>query len=124
MEGPAAASAVNRETVAAIIPGYCEEKHVGDVVARTLQQIAHVLVVDDGSSDATAANARAAGAEVVVHEKNLGKGESIKTGCVTGWSAGFTTLSSLMPMGSIYRKRSTDSWRPPLWARSCSWARA
>ncbi|MDQ3313446.1 MAG: glycosyltransferase family 2 protein [Verrucomicrobiota bacterium] len=80
MEGPAAASAVNRETVAAIIPGYCEEKHVGDVVARTLQQIAHVLVVDDGSSDATAANARAAGADVVVHEKNLGKGESIKTG--------------------------------------------
>ncbi len=80
MESPSAAGAINRDTVAAIIPAYCEEKHVADVVTRTLQQIAHALVVDDGSSDATAANARAAGADVVVHEKNLGKGESIKTG--------------------------------------------
>jgi len=80
MEAPGAASAINRETVAAIIPAYCEEKHVGAVVLRTLQQIRQVLVIDDGSSDATAENARAAGAEVVVHPKNLGKGESIKTG--------------------------------------------
>jgi glycosyltransferase involved in cell wall biosynthesis len=75
-----AASAVNRATVAAIIPGYCEEKHVGEVVHRTLAQLDHVLVVDDGSADQTAANARAAGAQVVVHERNLGKGEAIKTG--------------------------------------------
>ena len=79
-DSPAAAPAVNRATVAAIIPGYFEEKHVGDVVRRTLAQLDHVLVVDDGSTDQTAANARAAGAEVIVHEKNLGKGEAIKTG--------------------------------------------
>ncbi|MDQ6861620.1 MAG: glycosyltransferase family 2 protein [Verrucomicrobiota bacterium] len=75
-----AANAVNRATVAAIIPAYCEEKHVGEVVRRTLSQLDHVLVVDDGSADQTAANARTAGAEVVVHERNLGKGEAIKTG--------------------------------------------
>jgi glycosyltransferase involved in cell wall biosynthesis len=75
-----AATAVNRETVAAVIPAYCEEKHIGQVVQRTLEQLANVLVVDDGSSDSTAANARAAGAEVVVHEKNCGKGVSIQTG--------------------------------------------
>lgn len=75
-----AASAVNRATVAAIIPAYCEEKHVGEVVRRTLEQLDHVLVIDDGSADQTAANARAAGAEVIVHEKNVGKGDAIKTG--------------------------------------------
>ncbi|MBA3881735.1 MAG: glycosyltransferase family 2 protein [Chthoniobacterales bacterium] len=71
---------VNRATVAAIIPAYCEEKHVGDVVERTLKQVDHVLVVDDGSSDATTSKAGSAGAHVVTHERNAGKGESIKTG--------------------------------------------
>lgn len=80
MDGAPGESAVNRTTVAAVIPAFCEEKHVGNVVERTLQQLDHVLVVDDGSNDATAATARAAGAEVVVHERNRGKGESIQTG--------------------------------------------
>ncbi|HKP03464.1 MAG TPA: glycosyltransferase family 2 protein [Chthoniobacterales bacterium] len=72
--------AINRTTVAAIIPAYLEEKHVGDVARRTLAQLDQVLVVDDGSPDATAENARASGAQVIVHEQNRGKGESIKTG--------------------------------------------
>ena len=80
MDGSPGATAVNRATVAAIIPAYFEEKHVADVVERTLKQVDNVLVVDDGSSDATAANARAAGAEVIRHERNAGKGETIKTG--------------------------------------------
>ena len=37
-------------------------------------------MVDDGSTDATAAVARAAGADVIVHPVNRGKGETIKTG--------------------------------------------
>src|SRR5207237_4454235 len=57
-----------------------EEKHIGDVVRRTRQQLDHVLVVDDGSNDQTAARAREAGAEVIVHPQNRGKGEAIKTG--------------------------------------------
>ena len=79
-DSPAPAAAVNRTTVAAIIPGYREEKHIGDVVERTLKQLDNVLVIDDGSPDATAANARAAGAQVIVQERNLGKGEAIKAG--------------------------------------------
>src|SRR6266542_4008935 len=43
-----------RLKAAAIIPAYREEKHVGDVVRRTRQQLDHVLVVDDGSNDKTA----------------------------------------------------------------------
>ena len=80
MEGSPAASAVNRATVAAIIPAYEEEKHIADVVARSLKEVDHVLVIDDGSKDATAANARAAGAAVLVHQRNSGKGEAIKNG--------------------------------------------
>ncbi|MEP6955988.1 MAG: glycosyltransferase family 2 protein [Chthoniobacterales bacterium] len=80
MDGSPAAGAVNRTTVAAIIPAYCEEKHIGEVVERTLQQLDHVLVIDDGSADTTADRARAAGAQVIVHEKNAGKGECIKAG--------------------------------------------
>ncbi len=71
---------MDRATVAAIIPAFQEEKHIGDVVVRVLKQLDHVLVVDDGSSDATSANARNAGAEVLIHERNGGKGESIKSG--------------------------------------------
>jgi glycosyltransferase involved in cell wall biosynthesis len=69
-----------RLKAAVIIPAYREEKHVGDIVRRTRQQLDHVLVVDDGSSDKTAQRARDAGAEVIVHNQNRGKGEAIKTG--------------------------------------------
>ena len=71
---------MDRQSIAAVIPAYNEEKHIGDVVRRTRQQLDNVLVVDDGSRDKTADRGREAGAEVIVHEKNLGKGETIKTG--------------------------------------------
>jgi glycosyltransferase involved in cell wall biosynthesis len=69
-----------RSQTAAVIPAYQDEKHIGDIVRRTRAQLDHVLVVDDGSSDQTAQRAREAGAEVIVHNQNLGKGEAIKTG--------------------------------------------
>src|SRR5205814_6518375 len=65
---------------AAVIPAYNEEKHIGDVVRRTRQELDDVLVVDDGSRDKTADRAREAGAKVIVHPQNSGKGERIKTG--------------------------------------------
>jgi glycosyltransferase involved in cell wall biosynthesis len=71
---------IDRTTVAAVIPAYLEEKHIAEVVRRTLQQLDQVVVVDDGSPDATAVRAREAGAEVIIQPQNVGKGESIKTG--------------------------------------------
>lgn len=71
-----------RANVAALIPAYSEEKHIRDVAGRVRQQLDHVLVVDDGSADRTSEEAKAAGAEVVRHEKNAGKGAAIKTGLV------------------------------------------
>jgi glycosyltransferase involved in cell wall biosynthesis len=69
-----------RSQTAAVIPAYQDEKHIGDIVRRTRERLDHVLVVDDGSSDQTAQRAREAGAEVIVHDQNRGKGEAIKTG--------------------------------------------
>jgi glycosyltransferase involved in cell wall biosynthesis len=69
-----------RSQTAAVIPAYQDEKHIGDIVRRTRERLEHVLVVDDGSSDQTAQRAREAGAEVIVHNQNRGKGEAIKTG--------------------------------------------
>lgn len=70
----------DKSTIAAVIPAYHEQKHIGDVVRRARAQLQNVVVVDDGSRDQTADRAREAGAEVIVHPQNRGKGESIKTG--------------------------------------------
>jgi glycosyltransferase involved in cell wall biosynthesis len=69
-----------RETVCAIIPAFCEERFIGTVVRGVLEQLDHVVVVDDHSPDKTAEVAREAGAEVIRHSENLGKGAAIKTG--------------------------------------------
>ena len=69
-----------RSQTAAVIPAYQDEKHISDIVRRTRERLDHVLVIDDGSSDQTAQRAREAGAEVIVHVQNRGKGEAIKTG--------------------------------------------
>jgi len=73
-----------RSRTAAVIPAYQDEKHIGDIARRTRERLDHVLVVDDGSTDQTERCARDAGAEVIVHAQNQGKGEAIKTG-LTHW---------------------------------------
>jgi glycosyltransferase involved in cell wall biosynthesis len=70
----------DRSNVAALIPAYFEEAQIQAVSRRTLAQLDHVLVLDDGSTDRTAEEARKAGAEVIRHERNKGKGAAIKTG--------------------------------------------
>ena len=66
--------------VAALIPAFREERFIADVVRRTRAQLPDVLVVDDGSPDQTATLAQQAGATVLVHSQNLGKGMAIQTG--------------------------------------------
>lgn len=66
--------------VVALIPCYMEARHIGEVVQRVLAKVGAVLVVNDGSSDETATLARQAGAEVITHAANAGKGAAIKTG--------------------------------------------
>jgi len=56
-----------RRTVA-IIPAYNEERFIGSVVLKARRYVSVVLVVDDGSTDATGEVAEAAGAIVLRHE--------------------------------------------------------
>src|SRR5271156_3994940 len=70
----------SKETVLAIIPAYCEGRFIGQVVSQVLQFVRAVLVVDDGSPDDTAIEAEVAGAKVIRHSTNLGKGAALKTG--------------------------------------------
>jgi glycosyltransferase involved in cell wall biosynthesis len=83
---------LDRTNVAALIPAYREEKHIADVVRRTRAQLDHVFVVDDGSPDSTAAVARDAGAELLRHDVNRGKGAAIKTGLRELAARGFISI--------------------------------
>jgi glycosyltransferase involved in cell wall biosynthesis len=64
----------------AVIPCCNEEASVGSVVLKTKRFVNQVLVVDDGSSDGTTKVAKDAGAIVISHRKNRGKGAAIRTG--------------------------------------------
>ena len=63
----------------ALIPAYNEAARVGDVVAVARRHVDEVVVVDDGSTDETVAVAERAGAIVLRHPKNRGKGAAIST---------------------------------------------
>lgn len=63
-----------------IIPLYNEGQVITDVIAQVRAAFDQVVCVDDGSSDASAELAAAAGARVVRHPFNLGQGAALQTG--------------------------------------------
>lgn len=83
--------AIDPSRVAVVVPAYNEAGKIGDVVRKVPRAFAScVIVVDDCSSDGTADEARAAGAERVVrHEANRGVGAGIRTGLLAAQRDGF-----------------------------------
>lgn len=65
--------------VIAAIPCFNEERFIGSVVLKTRKYADKVLVIDDGSSDATAEVAAEAGGVVLPHDCNKGKGAALQT---------------------------------------------
>ena len=68
--------------VVVVIPAKDEARRIAATVRAALQilDVGAVVVVDDGSTDDTAAVAREAGAQVTRHERNRGKGAAMQTG--------------------------------------------
>jgi len=81
--------------IAAAIPALDAEATIGEVVRRTREIVPHVLVVDDGSRDGTAREAESAGAILVRHARNLGKGRALRTAFAELFAAGFEQVVTL-----------------------------
>ena len=78
-----------------LIPAYNAGRTVGEVVKSCREVVSDVVVIDDGSRDDTAAVAKSAGAEVVSHPKNRGKGGALKTGFAWALEHGFDAVITL-----------------------------
>lgn len=77
------------ERVLAVIPALNAGRSVGPIARDSAEYAAGVLVVDDGSSDETSRVAAEAGAVVLRHETNRGKGAALKTGFAYALEHGF-----------------------------------
>jgi len=71
---------VTAEKTFVVIPAYNSARTVGHVVGGVRRYGLKAVVVDDGSTDDTAEVARAAGAELVRHARNRGKGHALVSG--------------------------------------------
>jgi len=70
---------MSKSSILSLIPAWNEAPRIGPIVEATRAYLP-VLVVDDGSQDETSATAEAAGAIVVRHPQNQGKGVALMTG--------------------------------------------
>ena len=61
------------------IPAFNEEKYIGKIILKTKKYVDEVIVVNDGSTDMTSEIARALGATVVDHPRNMGYGAALRT---------------------------------------------
>jgi len=75
---------------AALVPAFNEARTIAAVVEGVRAAVDRVIVVDDGSTDGTGDRAQAAGADVVVHAANLGKGHAVRTGLAHVFDGAFT----------------------------------
>ena len=78
-----------------VIAAYDEEPVIGQVIADAKGRFPNVVVVDDGSNDATPERALAAGAVVLRHPVNLGQGAALQTGIAYALRQGAAAIGTL-----------------------------
>jgi glycosyltransferase involved in cell wall biosynthesis len=80
-----ASESIPREpNIICAIPCFNEERSIGSVVLKTKRHVSRIIVIDDGSTDATAEVAAEAGAEVYQHPQNRGYGAAIRSAIEKG----------------------------------------
>ena len=84
-----------QEKILALLPAYNEEKHLKSVLEQVKPRIADILVVDDGSKDATAEIARECGVMLLSRGYNMGKGQSLKDGYAKALELGYDAVIML-----------------------------
>lgn len=85
---------MSEESILALIPAWNEATRIGPIVQATRTYLP-VLVVDDGSDDDTTAVADNAGATVVQHARNQGKGAALVTGFQWALERGYEAVVTL-----------------------------
>ena len=85
----------NKHRCCVLVPAFNEEGRIGPVVTEIQKYVPDVAVVDDGSSDRTAQEAEQAGAMVVRHSQNQGKGVALNTGFDHMRDAGFDVVITM-----------------------------
>ncbi len=78
-----------------VVPAFNESGAVGELVRKLLSYVSEVIVVDDGSTDDTSKKARDAGATVLRHLRNCGKGAALRTGFDHALRAGYDGVITL-----------------------------
>jgi len=82
----------HKPKIIAAIPCFNEERCIGSVVLKTKKFVSGVVVIDDGSSDATADVAAEAGATVCKHDRNRGYGAAVRNALSKGRELGADVL--------------------------------
>ena len=69
---------ITKQKVIVAMPAYNEERYIGTMVLKARRYADEVIVIDDGSSDDTAEISQLAGATVIRHSQNKGKGAAVQ----------------------------------------------
>ena len=102
-------------TIVAAIPAYNEEIAIGSIIARAKAHVDEVVVIDDGSHDATSSVAELMGATVIVHEKNAGKGTALRTAFKWAMARDVSILVTLDADGQHNPDEIPNLLNPILW---------
>src|SRR5688500_18435903 len=87
-------SPAQRRSLFIVIAAYNEAQAIGEVAAELTASYPNVVVVDDGSRDATAEHARVAGAIVLRHMVNRGQGAALQTGITFALQRGAEVIAT------------------------------
>ncbi len=63
-----------------VVPAYNEEENIGKFLEKLTKKAKHIIVVDDGSTDATYSIAKKFKVKVIHHGRNMGKSQAVVTG--------------------------------------------